>query len=74
MPDDRDATIIDIKTSQERPWHKAQVMIYQYALPLALPQYRNLGVGGEVLYPTHTVRIPRGGQPGQFIEDLDILI
>ena len=35
-------------------------MIYQYALPLALPQYRNARIGGEVIYPTHTVRGPEG--------------
>ena len=49
-------------------------MIYQYALPLALPQYRNVRVGGEVVYPTHTVRIPRGALLGQFIEELGTLI
>ncbi len=72
--DDRDATIIDVKTGQERPWHRVQVMIYQYALPLALPQYRNVRIGGEVIYPTHTVRVPRGALPGQFIEELGSLI
>ena len=72
--DDRDATIIDVKTGQERPWHRVQVMIYQYALPLTLPQYRNVRIGGEVIYPSHTVRVPRGALPGQFIEDLGSLI
>ena len=72
--DDRDATIIDVKTGQERAWHRVQVMIYQYALPLALPQYRNVRIGGEVIYPTHTVRVPRGALPSQFIEELGSLI
>ncbi len=72
--DDRDATIIDVKTGREQPWHRVQVMIYQYALPLALPQYRNVRFGGEVIYPTHTVRIPRGALPNQFNEDLGRLI
>ena len=71
---DRDATIIDVKTGREQPWHRVQVMIYQYALPLALSQYRNVRVGGEVIYPTHTMRVPRGALPGQFIEDLGSLI
>ena len=44
--DDCDATIIDVKTGKEQPWHRVQVMIYQYALPLALPQYRNVRIGG----------------------------
>ena len=71
---DRDATIIDVKTGREQPWHRVQVMIYQYALPLALPQYRDVRIGGEVIYPTHTVRVPRGALPNQFIEDLGALI
>ena len=66
MFDDRDATIIDVKTGQERPWHRVQVMIYQYALPL--PQYRNVRIDGQVIYPTHTVRVPRGVLPRQFID------
>ena len=72
--DERAATIIDVKTGREQPWHRVQVMIYQYALPLALPQYRNIRVGGEVVYPTHTVRIPRGALPNQFIENLAAII
>ena len=72
--DDRDATIIDVKTGREQPWHRVQVMIYQYALPLALRQYKNVRVNGEVVYPTHTVRIPPGGLPDQFVGDLGALI
>ena len=72
--DDQDATIIDVKTGQEKAWHSVQVMIYQYALPLALPQYRNARIGGEVVYPTHTVRTPRGALPGQFTKELVTLI
>ena len=72
--DDHDATIIDVKTGQERPWHRVQIMIYQYALPLALPQCRNVRIGGEVIYPTHTVRVPRGALPGQFIDELASLV
>ena len=74
MLNDRDATIIDVKTGREQPWHRVQVMIYQYALPLAIPRYRNVRIGGELIYPTHTVRTPRGALPGQFIEDLGSLI
>ena len=72
--EDRDATIIDVKTGREQPWHRVQVMIYQSALPLAFSQYRNVRIGGEVIYPTHTVRIPRGALLGQFIEELASLI
>ena len=72
--DERDATIIDVKTGQERPWHRVQLMIYQYALPLALPQYRNVRIGGEIIYPTHTVRVPRGALPSQFVDELGSMI
>ena len=72
--DDKEAIIIDVKTGREQAWHRVQVMIYQYALPLTLPQYRNVRVSGEVVYPTHTVRIPQGAAHGQFVEDLGALI
>ncbi len=72
--DDHDATIIDVKIGREQPWHRVQVMIYQYALPLAIERYRDVRVSGEVLYPTHTVRIPQEALTGQFIEDLGSLI
>ena len=68
--DDRDVTIIVVKTGREQSWHRVQVMIYQYALPKALSQYRDVRIGGEVIYPSHTVRIAREARPGQFIEGL----
>ena len=36
------AVIIDAKTGQESPSHVVQVMIYLYAIPRALEQYRNI--------------------------------
>ena len=48
-------------------------MIYQYAIPRALPQYRNVRMAGEVVYPTRTVKVPTGALPGQFIQDLGSL-
>ena len=67
---DNDALIIDVKTGKEQPWHAVQVMIYQYAIPRALPQYKGMRMAGEVVYPTRTVKVPMGALPGQFIEDL----
>ena len=49
-------------------------MIYRYALPLALPQYRNVRIGGGVIYPTHTVRISADAVDDQFIQNLGALI
>ena len=40
--DGSEAVIIDAKTGQESPSHAVQVMIYLYAIPRALEQYRNL--------------------------------
>ena len=51
-----------------------QFTFYQYALPLTLPQCRHVRIGGEVIYPTHTVRIPKRALLGQFIKDLGCLI
>ena len=62
--------IIDVKTGQEQPWHKVQVMTYVYALPKALPEFRDARISGEIVYPTHIARVPRGAPPGQFIENL----
>ena len=72
--DDRDAIIIDVKTGREQPSHRVQVMIYQYALPLALPQYRGVRFGGEVVYPDHTVRIPQQAVSGEFVQALGALV
>ena len=69
-----DALIIDVKRGREQPWHAVQIMIYQYAIPRALPQYRLARLAGEVVYPTHTVRVPRGALPNQFIHNLGSLI
>ena len=67
-------TIIDVKTGREQAWHQVQIMIYQYALPLALPQYRIVRASGEVTYPTHTVQVPPDAVSGQFVKDLGALI
>ena len=69
-----DALIIDVKTGREQPWHAVQVMIYMYALPRALPQYRDVRLAGEVAYPTHTVEVPTIGRDGKFARSLASLI
>ena len=69
-----DALIIDVKTGKEQPWHAVQVMIYQYAIPRALPQYQGMRMAGEVVYPSRTVKVPTDALPDQFIEDLGALI
>ncbi len=68
------ARIIDLKSGREQPWHTVQIKIYQWALHKALPQYRLARLAGEVVYPTHTVRVPRGALPAQFTRNVGSLI
>ena len=65
-----DVLIIDVKTDQERPSHAAQLMIYMYALPRALQQYRDARIRGEVFYPTRTHLVGRGSLDQGFIRRL----
>ena len=66
--------IVDVKNSQEQPWHRYQVMTYMYALPRALPEYRDANLAGEIVYGTHTERVPQGGIDQGFIRNLGSLI
>ena len=49
-------------------------MIYLYALPRTLPQYRNVQLAGEIAYPTHTVEVPEVGRQDGFARNLASLI
>ena len=69
-----DALITDVKAGREQPWHKVQIMIYMYALAREIPQYRDIRLAGEIVYPIRTVKVPRGSCHGQFIRDLGSLI
>ena len=66
--------VIDVKAGREQAWHRLQVMIYMYALPMALPQYRDSTIAGEVIYRHSNKRIPQGGLDRQFKKDLVALI
>ena len=66
--------IVDVKAGREQPWHHYQMMIYMYALPRALPEYRDTHLAGEIIYPTHNDRIPQGGIDQGFIRNLGSLI
>ena len=72
--DERDATIIDVKTGREQPWHVVQVMIYMYAVPKALERYKQAKLSGQVTYRDHTVRIPAGAVDERFVQNLGALI
>ena len=49
-------------------------MIYLYAIPRALEQYRNLELRGQVTYGDHTIRVPAEAVDDQFIQNLGALI
>ena len=66
--------IIDFKTGQELPWHKFQVMTYMYALPKALPEYRDFKFAGEIVYNDRTERVPQCGLDQGFVRNLGSLI
>ena len=62
--------IIDAKAGKPSPHHSAQVLIYQYAIPRALPEYRGVEFRGQVIYPDGNVQIPASGVDGKFIDRL----
>ena len=71
---DSDAVIVDVKTGHQSGSHVVQVMIYLYAVPNALEQYRTLKIRGQVTYEDHTVRVPPESVDGRFIQNLSALI
>ena len=66
--------IVDVKTGQEQPWYRYQLMIYMYALPRAMPEYRDAKLAGEIIYSDRTNRAPQGGIDQRFIRNLGGLI
>ena len=66
--------IIDIKTGKPQPSHIAQVMLYQYAVPRALGQYRAVCFDGRLAYPDHMVEIPAEAVDQRFVDSLGELI
>ena len=53
------AIIIDVKTGQPRESDLVQVLVYLYAVPLALRrQYEGVSFSGQVVYGSHVVKVP----------------
>ena len=71
---DNSGTVIDIKTGQPSPSHSVQVMIYMYAIPRALHQYRGISFNGKVVYSDHEVDIPASAVGDSFVENLSQLV
>ena len=49
--------IWDVKTGRPKSDHKAQVLIYMYALPLVFPKYKGKEIHGVLRYPNDYVDI-----------------
>ena len=69
-----DAVIIDAKTGRASPHHAVQVMVYQYAVPRALDQYRGVKFSGQVAYSESSLEIPISRIDTNFVNNLAALI
>ena len=64
--------ILDVKTGKPSPSHIAQVLIYMYAVPKGLPQYRGVCFDGAVVYPDDVVAIPAAAVDERFVANLGV--
>ena len=67
-------TIIDIKTGKPSPAHAVQVMLYMYAVPKALGQYKGVTFDGKIVYDDHEVDIPAYAVDETFVANCSNLI
>lgn len=66
--------ICDVKTGQPKESDRAQVLIYMYAVPLALPKFSGMRFDGLLVYSDHQIEIPASEMNGAFIQSLGALI
>ena len=66
--------IVDIKTGSASPAHAVQVMLYMYAVPIALGQYKGIAFDGLVQYRDNQVHIPANAIDDTFINNVAGLI
>ena len=71
---DHKILISDAKTGHRSPSHRAQVQIYQYAVPKALPQFQGKQARGQVRYPESYVSSPASSVTPEFVGNLGALI
>lgn len=67
-------TVLDAKTGDPSPSHHVQVMLYMYAIPKALHQYKGITFEGKVVYPDHEECVPSKAVDDTFIGNLSSLI
>ena len=71
---DRIGVVVDAKTGRPSPAHIAQVMLYMYAVPRALPLHRDITFDGLIVYEDHEVYIPAVDVDDAFIDHAVSLI
>ena len=69
-----EVVVIDVKNGRVSPAHRAQVMIYQYAVPKVMEQFQGKRVSGHVRYPTSHVAAPESAVNREFVGNLGALI
>ena len=67
-------TIVEAKTGTPRRADHVQVMVYMYAVPRALQQYRGIAFDGRVVYQDHEEAVPASAIDQPFVERLGALI
>ena len=67
-------TVIEIKTGNPSPSHSVQTMLYMYAVPRALRQYRGVTFNGKIVYVDHEIDIPASAVDEKFVDNLSQLI
>ena len=67
-------TIVDAKNAQPSPSHHVQVLLYMYAIPRALQQYKGVNFDGRVVYPDHEEYVPSTALDDTFVNNFSSLI
>ena len=67
-------TIVDAKTAQPSPSHHVQVLLYMYAIPRALQQYKEVNFDGRVVYPDHEEYVLSTAVDDTFVDNFSNLI
>jgi hypothetical protein len=71
---ENEGLIVDGKTGQPKDSDPVQVMIYMWAIPLALPKFKNIQFDGRVCYTDHSVEIPASQIDAKFKRRLTQMI
>ena len=69
-----EALIVDVKTGNPSASHIVQVLVYMYAVPKTLKQYRGVAFNGRVSYRDHEIDIPAAAVDERFIGQVTELV